>query len=83
MAGLDPFSLTVAGDLSCATCGQPVTGILLPIHARLRARAVPDASEVIADVIVDASGSTLEPCGHPYPTDDLRPRRMGEARPEY
>jgi hypothetical protein len=81
MAALDPLTLTAAGDLACATCGEPVTGILMPLSARLRPRAVPDASEIIADVIV-GTDATLQPCGHPYQTDDLPSRRMGEARPE-
>lgn len=82
MAALEPLSLTPIGELACAECGRTVTGILLPIRARLRPRANPEGSEIIADVIVDGAESALEPCGHSYPTDDLQSHRMGEAQPE-
>lgn len=82
MAARQPLTLAPDGDLACAECGRTVAGILLPISARVRPRANPEDSEVIADVIVGAADATLQPCGHAYPTDDLPSRRMGEARPE-
>jgi hypothetical protein len=81
MGALDPLNLDTDGRLTCADCGQPVTGILLPISARQRPRADPQGSEIIADVVIDATAS-LHPCGHPYPTDHLPSSRLGEARPE-
>lgn len=80
--GIEPLMLTADGDLACAACGEPVVGILMPVSARLRPRATPESSEITADVIVGANDATLQPCGCPYPTDDLPSRRMGEARPE-
>jgi len=81
MAALDPLNLDANGNLTCADCGQPVTGILLPVSARLRPRVDPEGSEIIADVVV-GTDATLQPCGHPYPTDHLPSSRLGEARPE-
>jgi hypothetical protein len=80
MATTEPLGYDVdAKQLTCGQCGQPVTGVLVPVAGRERPRAWP-VSEVIVDVMVQNEPTTLHPCGHPYETD--LSARLGEARTE-
>ncbi len=77
---MQPFSYDAENKrLTCAECGEPVNGILLPIRPEERPRTYL-RNELLVDVVVDSAGGIIQPCGHEYRLEQPQQHRVTHAR---